>query len=388
LLPRPDAWGKALIAPTCFLLAASSTGHLGNWNRFVVLWLVLELLIYPARYQWNDIRGIDADQAHAERDARSRLPVGTTAQARRRSIGLSRLTATARILAALLIGVLAGLARPVLVLAGAVFVIAILYEWLRAPRSESWRRSRAIAVWLMVGLGYVVRGGLGLSTAGLAWASPAMAAGLVCAGSFGIMFVLLTWALEAASYCAADAGGTWHAQAELAAKPHLAALLPYLGRPVAADGLPAAQGRYCGADKVLRERGRRSAPWNLALLAAVVSGAAEGVALGRPDWGGTAALLAAVAVSAAGAVLLAGCRTSPGRWVVTVACAPALVAAAVAAVAALPGLTVAPWLAMAPWLAIATVYSAFRDWSYHDLVAAGPRLTTALKKTRQKTPSG
>ena len=375
--PRPDAWGKALIAPACFLLAASSTGRFGAWNRFAVLWLVLELLIYPARYQWNDIRGIDADQAHAERGARSRLPVGTTAQARRRSIGLSRLTAAARILAALLIGVLAGLGRPVLVLAGSVFVIATLYEWLRAPRSQSWRRSRVIAVWLVVGLGYVVRGGLGLSTAGLAWTSPAMAAGLVCAGSFGIMFVLLTWALEAASYCAADADGGWHARAEVAAKPHLAALLPHLGRPVAADGVPAGQGQYCGTDKVLRERGRRSAPWNLALLAAVVSGAAEGVLLARPDGGGTGALLAAVAVSSAGAALLAGCRSSPGRWVITVACSPALVAAA--ALLARPAL---PILVAAPWLAIAGVYSAFRDWSYHDLAAAGPRLAAALRKAR------
>ena len=68
-----------------------------------------------------------------------------------------------------------------------------------------------VAIWLVVGLGYVVRGGLGLSTAGLAWDSLAMVAGLACACLFGIMFVLLTWALEATSYCAADTGGGWHA---------------------------------------------------------------------------------------------------------------------------------------------------------------------------------
>ena len=77
--PRPETWAKALIAPACFVLAATSTGRLGDWKRFVVLWLVLEFLIYAARYQWNDIRGIDADLRHAERTARSRLPVGTTA---------------------------------------------------------------------------------------------------------------------------------------------------------------------------------------------------------------------------------------------------------------------------------------------------------------------
>ena len=133
-LPRPDAWAKVLIAPACFVLAATSTGRLEDWKRFGVLWLVLEFLIYPARYQWNDIRGIDTDLRHAERGTRSRLPVGTTAEARRRSIRLSGLTAAARVLAALFIGALAGLTRQVLVLALAVFVAAAAYEFLRASR--------------------------------------------------------------------------------------------------------------------------------------------------------------------------------------------------------------------------------------------------------------
>ena len=90
------------------MLAATSTGRFGGWARFGVLWLVLEFLIYPARYQWNDIAGVDSDQPHAEAGARSRLPVGTTPESRRRSIRLSWLTAAARVLAALLIGWLPG----------------------------------------------------------------------------------------------------------------------------------------------------------------------------------------------------------------------------------------------------------------------------------------
>src|SRR5215471_19832816 len=54
LFPRPEGWVKATIAPACFLLAATGAGHLGNWKRFGVLWLVLEFGIYAARYQWND----------------------------------------------------------------------------------------------------------------------------------------------------------------------------------------------------------------------------------------------------------------------------------------------------------------------------------------------
>jgi hypothetical protein len=131
---------------------------------------------------------------------------------------------------------------------------------------------------------------------------------------------------------------------------------------------------------VLRQGGRRSAPWNLALLAAAVSGAVEGVALARPH--GHGAFLAAAAASAAGAVLLAGCQSSPGRWVIAAACAPVLAAAALMADAALPA------LAAAPWLAIAGLYSAFRGQSYCDLVAAGPRLAAALRKARGAAPSG
>jgi len=48
-----------------------------------------------------DIRGIDADQEHAEQAARSRLPVGTTQAARRRAIRVSRAAALTRVLAAL-----------------------------------------------------------------------------------------------------------------------------------------------------------------------------------------------------------------------------------------------------------------------------------------------
>jgi hypothetical protein len=55
--------------------------------------------------------------------------------------------------------------------------------------------------------------------------------------------------------------------------------------------------------------------------------------------------------------------------------------------ALLPGAAL-PVLAAAPWLAIADLYSAFRDQSYRDLVAAGPRLAAALRKSRPTTPSG
>jgi hypothetical protein len=349
LYPRPEAWAKALIAPACFVFAASSTGRFGDWKNFLVLWLILEYLIYPARYQWNDIRGIDADQEHAEKDARSRLPVGTTARSRRRSVRVSQLAALVRVLAALLIGALAGLARQALLLVAAVFVIAAVYESLRALRKDRLVRIQVVAVWLVVGLGYLVRGGLGLRLAGLAWGGLPMVAGL--------------------AYCVADAAGGWHARAELAAKPHLAALLRCLGRPIS-DG--PGEGRYCGDDRVLLGGARLSAPWNLALFAAVVSGAVEGTGLARPRAGGAGLYLVVAAVAVTLAFLLARCRSALDRWVITGAGFPALIAAAFL------GGTAVPVLAGVPWAAIAVTCSGFSACSYRDLIEAGPRLVAAL----------
>jgi hypothetical protein len=366
LVPRRDAWGKALMAPACFVAAACSTGHFGGWARFTVLWLVLELLIYQARYQWNDIAGVDSDLRHPEAGARSRLPVGSTPQARRRSIGLSWLTAAARILAALLAGWLTGLTGQVLVLAAAVFAIAGSYELLRASRYRNWTLVRVVAVWLAVGLGYLVRGGLGLSLGGLAWGSAAMVATLACLGAFGIMFVLLTWALEATSYCTADDDGGWHARPELAAKPHLAALLRHVAGPLDGAGPPPGASRYCGADRVLRGGSRLSAPWNLALLAASASGGVSGAALARPHAAGTVAWIVAAAAGLAGGVALARRRSSRGRWAVAAGWFPVLV---VAGLLAHPG---RPVLAGLPWLVVAGLYCMFCGWSYRELVTASP----------------
>jgi hypothetical protein len=369
LHPRPDAWAKALLAPACFVLAAISTVAFANWPRFLILWLVFELLIYPARYQWNDVRGIDADARHPEGRARSRLPAGATAQARRRSVRLSAATAALRIVAALLIGVVTGLVRPVLLLAGSVFVIAGGYEFLRALPARGSRvpvAVQAVAVWLAVGLGYVVRGALGLASARLAAGSVAMLAGLACVGSFGIMFVLLTWALEATSYCEPGDGG-WRARPDLSGKPHLALLLRHLRAPIQALGAGPVPGGSRADEPALRPGARLTAPWNLALAGAGAFGTILGLALAGPARGGAGWYLAVAAVALAGAVLLARCRGQRSRWVVAAIWAPLLAAAA------LPARPDLPALVGVPWLVIAGVYAAFCGWSYRDLLAAGTR---------------
>ena len=367
LHPRPDAWAKASLAPACFILGAISTGAFAGWARFLILWLVFELLIYPARYQWNDVRGIDADRRHPEGRARSRLPAGGTAQARRHSIRLSAATAALRIVVALIIGAAIGLLRPVLLLTGAVFVIAGCYEYLRAlpaRRSRVPATAQAVAVWLAVGLGYLVRGGLGLASARLAWTGVAMVAGLACVAAFGIMFVLLTWALEATSYCEAGADG-WHARPDLAGKPHLAVLLRHLRVPVRRAGAGPVPDGSCADEPVLRPGARMTAPWNLALAGAGAFGTIEGLALARPAHDGAGWYVVVAALALAGAGLLAQCRGQRPRWVVTAGWAVVLVAAALPARPALPVLT------GLPWLVIGGVYTGFCGWSYRDLLGMG-----------------
>lgn len=250
-------------------------------------------------------------------------------------------------------------------LTAAAGLTAVAYEFLRAPPRGHRLGTRAVAIWLAVGLGYVVRCGLGLRLGGLAWGSLAMLATLACAAAFGIMFVLLTWALEATSYCVADARGGWQARPELASKPHIAALLPSLDVPL--RGSASDQGRYCGDQRVLRGPGRLLAPWNLALAASAGFGAVAGAALAGPPTAGAAWSLAVAAVGVAGAVSLARCGGSGPRWLATAAWALVLAGLAVAAH------TARPVLAALPWLGIAGVYTVFRAWSYHDLIRARPR---------------
>src|SRR4051794_4800997 len=59
LLPRPGDLGKAVIVPVTFALGSAAVGGTtaSRLSHGVLVWLVLEFLVYQARYQWNDIRG-------------------------------------------------------------------------------------------------------------------------------------------------------------------------------------------------------------------------------------------------------------------------------------------------------------------------------------------
>jgi hypothetical protein len=349
LMPRPGDLVKAWIFPVAFALGVLADGaSAAETARAAVVWGALELLIYQARYQWNDIRGFDADQRHPDRVSRGRLP-GPPSRGPR-NIRASALVAVARLgLVALLAAVLPRDRAALLAVALAVFGTAVLYEALRARSTGAGGRVPSplnpdiLALWMVAGAGYAVRGLAGLSSAvaviEVAWLP---LAATVALWSFGVAFVTSRWALEALAFGRLDSAGglSWRASAEQA-REHTLALIRWVPEPPA--GAAAEPGDGSLADwRPLAGRTSLAAPWNLAALLSGCAAAMTGRLLAGPAGPGGAALAALAGGAGALLVLAAGRR----RWRGLL-----LVGAGLLALAAIggwprPGLVALPWLAI------------------------------------------
>src|SRR4051794_40691941 len=106
LLPRPGDCGKAWLFLATLVLGMAASGSVSSPRlvRALIVWAALEFLVYQARYQWNDIRGFHADQAHPDAAQRGRLP-GPVDRARPH-IAASAAIAAARLAGAGLIAIL------------------------------------------------------------------------------------------------------------------------------------------------------------------------------------------------------------------------------------------------------------------------------------------
>jgi hypothetical protein len=370
LMPRIAELVKWVIAPGAFVFTAWSVGSFRNWHQFIITWLVLEYLVYEARYQWNDIRGFREDTEHPERAARLRLPAGVNAQ---RNIRASCLVGGLRLALAVCIAAETQLLGPVTLLIGLVFGLAIVYEALRAApvsfRLSLQPTARSTAIWIMVGLGYAIRSGVGFWLGGLRLASLPAVSGMLYFVAFGIMFVLLAWVLEAAGYCHTDGSGQLFPAAGLTAKPHLAVLLRWTDCKVRTGNsdLPGA------AVPVLAKRGKLYAPWNVALWLGAGLGAVVGIRFAAPT-PSPAVYGAAAAVSLSGALLLMLVRRFAIRLAVMAVIAAALIGITFPEVHQ-PRVIVA----VIPWVAIGCDYAYFRASSYQDVVSFGPNLISGLR---------
>lgn len=356
VLPRPLDTVKWFFIPIAYIVAVVTTshGHGGPGLLGAALgWLVFEYLIYQGRYQWNDIRGLADDLVHPARRERGRLPVAQRGP--RRSVVLSVLVIVARAVVAVIIAftiVPSSVSAIILVSFIGVWVPAGLYEFLRARRTRP--GVYAGTIWLVIGVGYAVRAAIGLALAGLVPSGQTSGTFFLFGGAawaFGIVFVTLTWVLEATGHCSFRDGDVLAHPAELTRKPHLARLLrftPLTLRPIeSAD-------RSASSLRVLAGKAPVFTPWNAGLIAAVACAIA---ACASPD--GRLALVPVGVLATAAVVLL---PSVPTRWMGT---------AVVVAVLGSTATVVGGWR-MAVAVAGVTglflsVYCVFRQSSYDDL---------------------
>jgi hypothetical protein len=347
LLPRPSDAVKWWIFPAVFLLGAAGAGGFTTQEpiRAGVVWLVLELLIYQARYQWNDIAGFAADQRHPDRAGRGRLP-GPVSRGRQRKIASASVSAV-RLLAAATVGLLfpqLHIEATNLVLIGAVFAVAACYEQLKR-RGTGWAseapprlRPAVVGLWVTVGGGYAVRGLAGLALAVDLTGRPALAAAAAAAmWAYGIAFVTSRWVLEGLAFARVEQGRlAWSCRPDQR-REHLLSLVRWLPDYPA---LPAALAPRTW--RPLAGRTSLSAPWNVATIVSGTCAGIAGLALAGPPRLGVAFGLSAAFALATILVLQA-----PGR---------ARIAVLFGAAAALIGLELMSEVhrylaALAPWMA-------------------------------------
>lgn len=345
-LPRPRYLVKWLFFIGAFGAAAYVSGGVTRHelSNAILLLVVLEYLVYQARYQCNDVIGLNSDQRHPERTLRRRLPQGDTDEQARYFMVVSLLVASGRLIAALSVGILTpDLLEPTIAVTVAILASTLIYELLRL-------RGAVRPLWIFVGTGYAIRGATGLAAGGLAGNKLAIVAGAGALTAFGIAFVTMTWTLEALSVCSS----TSLPFEPLSDKPHLLALLSFLPCSIASgghDGGPA-----------LRSNIALRAPWHLAFATAGLLGGIAGAALCGSDNVVITAVVAAtgsLAVSAvvmrSRSVLAAGMATAAGALLVSIF--------------GVANHAQRPLLLAAPTAAFAVVFVWFREQSYASLMS-------------------
>ena len=348
LLPRPKDAVKAQIVPLVFGLGVLTTGGTDGRTllRALVVWAVVELLVYQARYQWNDVRGFAADQSHPDAASRGRLPGPLSAA--RRSVLASSVVAVLRLGAAAgLVLLLPGLRLGGIVVAAAAGVlgVAVVYELLRSVatgRSDAVPvplRPALVALWVVVGAGYAVRSVTGLALAVDLGGRPGLAlAAVLAAWAAGTAFVTSRWALEAMAFARLQGRVVELRATSGQAREHTLALVRWLPAVVDArdlvPGLTPVDWRALHRGSVLR------APWN---LAAVVAGGAAAVTGWLLVGGGGAA--GAVVALAGAAAAVAVVRVPRHRALSAIALAAALVLVHLGLGTPRPVLAALPWLA-------------------------------------------
>jgi hypothetical protein len=368
-LPRPGDAVKWWIFPVALAVGLISAGGAGGKEiiRAGVVWAVLELLLYQARYQWNDIHGFEADQRHPDAATRGRLP-GPLDRGRPH-IRASMLVATARLAAAAaLVWLLPSLelGPVVLVLFVSVFGLAVVYEALRGRatgRSDGAQPSAPPAIvclWIVSGGGYAIRGasGLALGAEGTI-ANPALlVAAILALWGFGVAFVTSRWAIEALSFARVEPTGLVWSASRGQAREHSLALARWLPDFPGTGGPRPGPGRDAVALwPALRGRTDLAAPWNVAMILAAAGAGATGRLLAGSASAGNVLVVALIGALVALTVL----SRREGR-----ATTGALLTA-VAAIGLGESGVPQPFVVVLPWLLLIAAYLLFSSQSLSTL---------------------
>jgi hypothetical protein len=374
VMPRPGDAVKALLMPLTFGLGLLAAGGADTHAvlRAVIALMVLELLVYPARYQWNDVRGFAADQRHPAEADRGRLP-GPVTMCRRRVIA-SAAVAALRLAAALAVATVPGLhlGGTVAAIVLGVFGVAIAYEVLRSAATG--RSAAAVPpvtpaltlLWIAVGAGYVVRGLIGLSLAINLAERPALGvAAAVTLWAYGVAFVTSRWAVESLAFAQVrDGRVTWTADAAHA-REHLLALTRWLPPSIEPHTVTASTDRPADGWAPLRGRTAIGAPWNLALTVAGAAAAVTGLLLTEPSAAGRWTVAVVGGLTSLAVALLPRLR-------------PLVVALGAAALFVLfvLGATPQPLVSLLPWVGVMVAYLHFSAQSMNSMGNLG-RVTRA-----------
>lgn len=365
LMPRPKDLVKGLLIPVTYGIGLLSAGAVTGESvlRAVVVLLAVELLVYPARYQWNDIRGFVADQLHPSSSDRGRLP-GPLSCARSRILTSGSVAAARLVTAAALIVLLPGLnLAGILTFATlGVFAVAIVYEVLRSVGTGRCTEmpppvtTGIVSLWITVGAGYVVRGITGLALAVDLTERPILAAAaVVTLWAYGIAFVTSRWALEATAFASIDAGRvTWRA-VQGQAREHLLALTRWLPAGREPTGSLLDWPPLAGRTSV-------TAPWNVAML---VAGCAAGVT-GRLLCGPCSPPEGAITAVTGG--VLAGVAITAARQRKSVVAIGAAILLTAMVLTGAPK----PLLGVVPWLLVLGAHLFFSTRTLRKLCDGGP----------------
>ncbi|MEV7551978.1 hypothetical protein AB0N89_20365 [Amycolatopsis sp. NPDC089917] len=368
VIPRPLDMIKWLFIPIAYALGVLLTASIPTFREVAIAtasWMIFEYLLYQGRYQVNDIRGVADDQAHPSRKNRGRLPIKKLGP--RASITLSTLIALTRLaLAGFISLTLLPSSTTVVMMYSFIGIVlpAILYEVLRTGNRLG--HLRAIAIWLTVGAGYAVRVSVGLILAGITPTGATSRAFILLTASawaFGIVFVTMTWAIEATGHCTAITQAKVSFASNLTAKPHLFRLLHFtnlsLSPTMQANGSGSTLRPLIGKTPVL-------SPWNLSLLAAT------GCAVAPFSLKSPLLLISLALVAALSLVLNSSNRM---RWYLSATSIAILPTVSYFTEGLFSGIGIAVTLSL-----FFAVYCCFRQASYYDL----SRTLSNMKKSFHK----